>query len=467
MQDHIAAVCRVIANAGVPVVVHAFTDGRDVPPRDAERTLPNFLDALEDGKGKNAAPITVGSVTGRYWAMDRDNRWERVLTAYDVIVAGKGVAPDVAAPMDAISQAYAAGENDEFVSPTRVAGYAGMKDGDGLFMANFRSDRAREIMTVLADPRATGDGHDGEYPELVTEIESRFKSAHGGDDGGSAHPVVPALASVAGMVNYSDRHSEFMTAAFPPKDIRNSLGEVVANAGMRQLRAAETEKYPHVTFFLNGGREQPFEGEDRILVPSPKVATYDLQPEMSAPEVGAQVCKALSSGDGYDMAVVNFANPDMVGHTGDLDAAIAAVESVDKCLGDIARVVEARGGALVVTADHGNCEKMFERETQQPHTAHTLNKVPVILADFAELAREKDTSADGPPASATRIRSGRLADLAPTVLRLLGVEQPPEMTGVALQIDEEAFAEGKVQLQDGPVLTRPPREGSEEAGSLA
>ena len=288
-QEHIAAVCRTISAAGVPVVVHAFTDGRDVPPQDAEQTFPEFLESLEFGSGKDSAPITVGSVTGRYWAMDRDNRWERVLTAYDVIVGGKGVAPDVDTPMEAISQAYAAGENDEFVSPTRVAGYTGMRGGDGLFMANFRSDRAREIMTVLADPRATGDDNDGEYPELVAEIEARLA----GEAGKDSHPLVPDLASVAGMVTYSDRHNEFMTATFPPKDIRNSLGEAVANAGLRQLRAAETEKYPHVTFFLNGGREQPFDGEDRILVPSPKVATYDLQPEMSAPEVGASMRSTL------------------------------------------------------------------------------------------------------------------------------------------------------------------------------
>ena len=470
MQSHIAAVCNIIQAAGVPVVVHAFTDGRDVPPRDAQSTFPDFLKSLDDG-------IVVGSVTGRYWAMDRDNRWERVLSAYDVIVSGKGVAGDVEHPMEAITQAYDLGENDEFVSPTRIGGYTGLREGDGLFMANFRSDRAREIMTALADPRATGEEHDGEYPELVSEIEKRKVENSEDDDSGSGYTPVPPLASVAGMVQYSDRHNEFMTATFPPKDIRNSLGEVVANAGMRQLRAAETEKYPHVTFFLNGGREAPFEGEDRILVPSPKVATYDLKPEMSAPEVGEKVCSALDSGE-YDLAVVNFANPDMVGHTGDLNAAIAAVESVDRCLGDISRVVEKHNGALVVTADHGNCEKMYEEETEQPHTAHTLNKVPVILADFAELHKERAsrTRGDERVLPATRIRSGRLADLAPTVLRLLGLEQPEEMTGQPLQIDEVQFRKavakkqignGSGALQDGPILTRPPMEGNPDAGSAA
>lgn len=254
------------------------------------------------------------------------------------------------------------------------------------------------------------------------------------------------------MVEYSSVHNGFMSAIFPPKDIQQCLGEVVADTGLKQLRAAETEKYPHVTFFLNGGREEPFEGEDRILVPSPKVATYDLQPEMSCPEVGARVCEAIDSGK-YGMAVVNFANPDMVGHTGDLDAAIKAVESVDKALGDIVTSMKKQKGALIVTADHGNCEKMWEDATDEPHTAHTLNKVPVILADYS----------DDPEAATRRIRSGRLADLAPTMLSLLQIKQPSEMTGESLIVNPDEMKE----LQDGPRLTRPPLEGNVDAGSVS
>ena len=240
-----------------------------------------------------------------------------------------------------------------------------------------------------------------------------------------------------------------MSSIFPPKDIRKTLGEVVSAAGMTQLRTAETEKYPHVTFFLNGGREEPYEGEERILVPSPKVATYDLQPEMSCPEVGSRLCAALDEGK-FNLVVVNFANPDMVGHTGDLDAAIAACEAVDECVGNLVASVRSRKGAIIVTADHGNCEKMYEEATGQPHTAHTLNKVPCILADYSDSSQEH------------KLRSGRLADLAPTLLHLLGVQQPVEMTGETLIIDPADIGE----LPDGPRLVRPPREGNPAAGSV-
>jgi 2,3-bisphosphoglycerate-independent phosphoglycerate mutase len=419
MQGHIAALANIVHAAGVPVVIHAFTDGRDVPPSDAKETFPEFLSLLDAG-------VTVGTVTGRYYAMDRDNRWERVGQAYEAIVSGKGVAPGASSAMDAISQGYASDLTDEFILPTVIDGYNGVAQGDGLLMANFRADRAREILTALASPTP---------PAEIAEL------------GFSAQP---SWASKTGMVVYSDSHAEYMDAIFPPKDIQKPLGEVVSDAGLTQLRTAETEKYPHVTFFFNGGREEPFPGEERILVNSPKVATYDLQPEMSAPEVGAKLCEALDAGK-YNMVILNFANPDMVGHTGDLQAAIKACEAVDKCLGNLITSVKAREGAIIVTADHGNCEKMWEDATDQPHTAHTLNKVPVILADYSGVVTAEH-----------KIRSGRLADLAPTMLELLDVEQPPEMTGTSLIIDPTTIG----QLQDGPMLTRPPREGNPDAGSV-
>jgi 2,3-bisphosphoglycerate-independent phosphoglycerate mutase len=292
-----------------------------------------------------------------------------------------------------------------------------MKDGDGILMCNFRADRAREILHALADPSGFPDG----FPERSPQVQ---------------------FADVCGIVKYSDEHDTYMSTIFPVKDIGNPLGEVVASHGMVQLRAAETEKYPHVTFFFNGGREQPFENEDRILVPSPKVATYDLQPEMSAPELSDRVCAAVSTGK-YNLVVVNYANPDMVGHTGDLHAAMAACEAVDSCVGDLNAVVQAQGGTLIVTADHGNCEKMFEAETGEPHTAHTLNKVPFIIVDHSDGGEEH------------KVRSGRLADIAPTVLQLLGLPQPPEMLGETLIIDPASVG----QLPDGPRWTRPPSQG--------
>ena len=421
MQEHIASVANTVNAAGVPVVVHGFMDGRDVPPQDAIETLPAFLEMLDEG-------VVVGTVTGRYYALDRDNRWERVGAAYDVMVSAKGGDAEggAATALDAVSQAYAAGLTDEFILPTVVGDYGGMADGDGVLMCNFRADRAREVLAALASP--TPD------PELGL---------------GGARAAQPKFADVCGMVEYSVAHNAYMSALFPPKDIPNTLGEVVSAAGMTQLRAAETEKYPHVTFFLNGGREEPYEGEERILVSSPKVATYDLQPEMSAPELGTKIVADIDAGK-YNLVVVNFANPDMVGHTGSLPAAIAACEAVDSCVGDLRAAVKKRGGTLIVTADHGNAEKMWEDATAQPHTAHTLNKVPVILADYSAGGHEH------------KLRSGRLADLAPTLLQLLGVVQPAEMTGESLIIDPDTIG----QLQDGPFLTRPPMEGNPDAGSV-
>lgn len=383
-QAHVAALARAIVEAGVPAQVHAVTDGRDVPPKSGRGQIAELESSLVQG-------ARIGSVVGRYYAMDRDNRWERVKRACDLVLRGTGRG---AADADAaIAAAYARGETDEFVDATRLDGYVAPRSGDGLLCANFRADRAREILAALADPGFPGNAADG------------------GFDPGER----PRWAAACGMVEYSDRHGAYMSAMFPKQEIANSLGEWVARRGLRQFRLAETEKYPHVTFFLNGGREEPEEGEDRFMPKSPDVATYDLQPEMSAPEVTDKLVEAI--GKGYDLIVANYANPDMVGHTGDLSAAIRACEAVDEGLGRAIEALERAGGAMIVTADHGNCETMVDPETGGPHTAHTTNPVPVALV--------------GGPAGAG-LRSGRLADLAPTVLDLMGLPKPPEMTGESL-----------------------------------
>ncbi len=378
--QHLQATLRILSAAGVPVVIHAMTDGRDVAPRSAD----GFLQALEQDLPTLAR---IGTVTGRYYAMDRDNRWERVARAYAAIIRAEGLA--AATATDAVAAAYARGENDEFILPSVIAGYGGVKPGDGLFCLNFRADRAREILAALCAPAFTGF------------------------DRGKA----PDWAAALGMVEYSDAHNAFLSTVFPKRDIRNGLGAWVAQHGLRQFRLAETEKYPHVTFFLNGGKEEAEPGEDRFMPSSPKVATYDLQPEMAAPEVGARLVQAI--GEGYDLIVVNFANPDMVGHTGDLAAAARACEAVDNALGASLAALEKAGGTMVLTADHGNCETMIDPETGGAHTAHTLNPVPLALIGGPE---------------GVGLRAGRLADVAPTLLALLGLPQPPEMTGESLLV---------------------------------
>jgi 2,3-bisphosphoglycerate-independent phosphoglycerate mutase len=376
---HLLAAIRALTGAGLPVVVHAITDGRDVPPSSAA----GFMDQLLAGLPQGAR---IGTVCGRYYAMDRDNRWDRVARAFGAMVAGTGA--EAATASEAVQAAYARGETDEFIVPTVIAGYTGARDGDGVFCLNFRSDRAREILSAIGAPAF---------------------------DGFETGPR-PRWAAMLGMVDYSTAHSAFMSTAYPKQDIRNTLGEWVAAQGKTQLRLAETEKYPHVTFFLNGGRETLSTGEERYMAASPKVATYDLQPEMSAPEVADHLVAGIRSG--FDLIVVNFANPDMVGHTGDLAAAIAACEAVDQGLGRALAALQAVGGAMIVTADHGNCETMVDPVTGEPHTAHTTNPVPVILV--------------GGPAGARLRPGGRLADLAPTLLELMGLPQPPEMTGRSL-----------------------------------
>ncbi|HJZ44168.1 MAG TPA: 2,3-bisphosphoglycerate-independent phosphoglycerate mutase [Hyphomicrobiaceae bacterium] len=377
-QDHAVELARVLAGANVPTVVHAFTDGRDTPPRSAHEHISRLIELLPP-----SAPIAT--ICGRYYAMDRDNRWDRVAKAYDAIAAADG--RHFLDARAVIADAYAHEIGDEFVIPAVVGSYGGMRDGDGLLCFNFRADRVREILTALLDPEFSG-----------------FERRHS-----------TRIAIAVGMTQYSDKLDAFMHTIFPPQTLPNMLGQVVADAGRTQLRMAETEKYPHVTYFLNGGKEMQYPGEERILVPSPKVATYDLKPEMSAPALTDKAVAAIVSGK-YDLIVLNYANPDMVGHTGSLSAAIKAVEAVDTGLGRLAEAIRKVDGALLVTADHGNCEMMRDPETGEPHTAHTTNPVPVLLMDGGGAA----------------LADGRLADIAPTLLELLGLPKPAEMTGASL-----------------------------------
>jgi 2,3-bisphosphoglycerate-independent phosphoglycerate mutase len=377
-QDHAAALAHILNEAGVPTIVHAFTDGRDTPPQSAADDLATLRKALpEDAR--------IGTVIGRYFAMDRDRRWDRVARAYAAIAEADGT--HAADPIAAIKAAYANQKFDEFIPPAVIGDYNGMRDGDGILCFNFRADRVREILSALLDPAFDG------FPRKR----------------------VINFAAALGMTRYSDDLARFLDVLFPPERLDHILGQIVAEAGKTQLRTAETEKYPHVTYFLNGGQERTFAGEDRIMVASPKVATYDLQPEMSAPELTDKAVAAINSGK-YDLIVLNYANPDMVGHTGSLPAAIKAVETVDAGLGRIVEAVRKQGGALMVTADHGNCELMKDPQTGGPYTAHTTNPVPVVLMG----------------GTARAIQDGILADVAPTLLELMGLPQPHEMTGHTL-----------------------------------
>jgi 2,3-bisphosphoglycerate-independent phosphoglycerate mutase len=358
--------------------VHAFTDGRDTPPRSADEYVERLRMALPPS-------VSIATVCGRYYAMDRDNRWNRVIKAYAAIVDADG--PRFPDAHSLITDAYAHDVGDEFIVPAVVGDYRGMRDGDGLLCFNFRADRVREILTALLDPAFCN------FPR----------------------PSTVHVAAAAGMTEYSDKLNAFLQTIFPPQTLPNVLGKVVADAGRTQLRMAETEKYPHVTYFLNGGEEDRYPGEDRILVPSPKVATYDLQPEMSAPELTDKAVDAIGSGK-YDLIVLNYANPDMVGHTGSLAAAIKAVETVDAGLGRLVAAIRRAGGVLLVTADHGNCELMRDPETGGPHTSHTTNPVPILLIDGGDVS----------------LAEGRLSDIAPTLLQLMNLPQPAEMTGTSL-----------------------------------
>lgn len=381
LSDHIVAAAHAMHDLGVPVAVHALADGRDSAPGLAARLMDELASSLPESVG-------IATVGGRYFGMDRDRRWHRIERAWLAMVSGKGSSAATAG--EAVLQAAGRGETDEFIRPTVIGSYAGMKDGDAAIIANFRSDRARQMAAALGQP---------DFCRF--DVSTR-----------------PQLAGVLGMVNFFGEPRQWISALFERQTVSETLGEVVSRNGLSQLRIAETEKFPHVTYFLNGGREQRLDGEERQMAQSPKVATYDLAPQMAADEVGKRLVAGIESG--HDLVVVNFANPDMVGHTGVLEAAVSACEAVDRALGDAVKAVIASGGAMIVTADHGNCEEMIDKETGAPHTAHTTNPVPMILV--------------GGPAGAG-LDDGTLSDLAPTVLDMMGLEQPGSMTGRSLIVD--------------------------------
>ncbi len=393
-SEHLYALLRFAKQQNVErVFVHVFLDGRDTPPQSAipfMRELTSVMEELKVGQ--------VATVSGRYYAMDRDKRWDRTAKAYRALALAKGEL--ITDPVTAIEQSYAAGITDEFVLPSVVMRdgkpTAKIQDNDGVIFFNFRTDRPRQMTKAFMlqdfDGFDRGQQVQNLYFVTLTEYEAGL-------------PV---------------------HVAFPPQDVKEPLAKVISDAGLKQFHTGETEKYAHVTFFINGGREEPFPGEERKLVPSPKIATYDLQPEMSAPGLTDVVIEAIKS-DGYDVIVMNYANPDMVGHTGVLPAAITSVEVVDECLGRVADAVIEQGGGMLITCDHGNVEQMIDPITGAPHTAHTTNPVPcvVILPD------------DSPLRNITLHTGGKLADIAPTVLDLLGLPQPAAMTGKSL-------VEGKV-----------------------
>ena len=384
-ESHLAAIVQLAFDNGLQrVCVHAFLDGRDTPPKSAEPTLVMLEKVL--AKAGSPADARIASIVGRYFSMDRDKRWERVQVAYDLMTLGRA-GFSASNPLEGLAAAYARGESDEFVKATTIVPPGTqpvvIRDGDAVVFMNFRADRAREITRAFTDPAFDG---------FVRE-------------------AVPKLSAFVTLTRYGDDF-DALPAAFLPDSIRNGLGEYLASRGLTQLRIAETEKFAHVTYFFNGGVEDPYAGESRVLVPSPKVATYDLKPEMSAFEVTAELESAIASRR-YDAIICNYANCDMVGHTGNFDAARQAVETVDACVGRVVAAMRAAGGEILITADHGNAEMMLDPVSKQAHTAHTLNVVPLLhVGRPAKIA-------DG----------GALQDIAPTLLRMMGVPQPPEMTG--------------------------------------
>ncbi len=381
-QKHIEAVCKILNDNGIKVDVHAFLDGRDTPPQSAKE----FLAAFENNI-KPLKDVKVATISGRFYAMDRDKRWDRVEKAYNNIVLADGERFETSA--QAIEASYKNGVTDEFVIPAVIGDYDGAKDGDAVLMINFRADRAREILYALGDKEFTG----------------------------FARKKIINFSMLVGMVEYSVDHNRFMKTIFAPEALKNIFGEVVANHGLTQLRIAETEKYAHVTFFFNGGEEKEFKGEERILINSPKVATYDLKPEMSVYEVTDALVEAIEK-QKYDVIICNFANGDMVGHTGIMEAALKAVAAVDECLGKVMHAIKSVDGVLFVTADHGNAEKMVDEKTGEPYTAHTVGKVQAVLYNA-------ETPIKG-------LNNGRLADVAPTLLDLMNIEKPSDMTGNSL-----------------------------------
>lgn len=381
-QRHMAAIVRLLAEAGLEIAIHAILDGRDTPPMASLNYWQEFNAEIGD-----LTHASVATVSGRYYTMDRDQRWERTQLAYDTLVKAKGPS---AQSVETVIKASHKGEiGDEFIKPHVIDGYTGARDGDAVLCVNFRADRVRQILSSMA--LADFDGFD--------------------------RGSIIVWSACAGLTHYSAKLDQRFDAWVPTPPLKDLLGDVLARAGLRQLRMAETEKYPHVTFFFNGGREEPAIGEDRIMVQSPKVATYDLQPEMSAVELTDRCIERLESNP-PDFLLINFANPDMVGHTGDLQAAVKAVETVDVCLGRLIDAALRINATMLVTADHGNCELMSDPTTGGPHTSHTTNPVPVMLI--------------GGPADVALKEGGCLADVAPTILALMGVEPPPAMTGSSL-----------------------------------
>lgn len=379
-QRHISFMAKMIANAGAKVYIHAFLDGRDTPPESAGECLAWLEKEIAD-----SSAISIATVSGRYYAMDRDQRWDRTELAYQAIVHGVGErAADAAS---ALQHSYADNKTDEFVLPRVIGDYQGMKDGDGFVMTNFRADRARQLLAALT-------------LENVAKFDITAR---------------PKLSHNIGMVDYETTIDQQLSTLFPSTSMQYTLGEVLAANQKTQLRIAETEKYAHVTFFFNGGREAPYDGEERILIPSPDVATYDLKPEMSAQAVTDAMIDAIEH-DRFDVIIANYANTDMVGHTGSLTAAIRAVEAVDQELMRLAEAIKAKNGALLITADHGNAEQMLDEE-HHPHTQHTTGPVPLIA-----ITPERDKT----------LHDGRLSDIAPTLLAMLEIPQPQDMSGTSL-----------------------------------
>ena len=381
-EEHILYLAKIIAAQGVEVVIHGFLDGRDVAPQAAAESVANFLSNV-----KQDERIKLASICGRYYAMDRDNNWDRINLAYKAIKDADAIKTnDFIAD---IKQSYDDKVTDEFVKPHIMSDYQGMQAEDGFMMLNFRADRARQIIMAFLDDNCN--------PDLFGKNKLKF-------------------AAKLGMVEYSQEINNYLPCLFANHIPKNTLSDVLASKEMTQLHIAETEKYAHVTFFFNGGKEEPQIGEDRILVPSPAVATYDLKPEMSAYEVTKKLVAAIKLGK-YDFIVVNYANPDMVGHTGNWQAAKQAVEHIDKILGELEQTILEHDGNMLITADHGNIEQMFDPDNNQIHTAHTLNMVPFILVNNKQNIKLLD---------------GRLCDIAPSILELINVSQPEEMTGKSL-----------------------------------
>ena len=380
--DHIVALAKALDAHNLKTYIHVVTDGRDTPPSSATKYMSDFISAI-----KNCQNIEIATISGRYYAMDRNKTWDRTELAYNAIVSGTAETK-FTDPVKAIETSYTNGKTDEFIVPTVNEKYQGAKDGDGFLIANFRADRVRQIASALADP---------EFKDFSRKQTIKF-------------------SALLGMAEYSEELNKLYKTLFPAISLKHIFGEEVANAGLSQLRIAETEKYAHVTFFFNGGEEKVFPNEDRILIPSPAVATYDLKPEMSAYEITDNLERVIAE-DKYDTIILNYANGDMVGHTGIMSAAQKAAETIDNCIARLEKAILAKNGAMLIIADHGNCEKMVD-ENGKPFTAHTTNPVYSIL-----VSNDKDIK---------ELHNGKLADVAPTLLKLLDLPIPEEMTGKPL-----------------------------------